>query len=309
MNNFSNNKIPFGMKNGILLHVSDVVSGLACGCTCPYCKAKLQANKGTSGKRVHHFSHDPASNVEECQTAFETSIHLMAKQILEKQKNVIFPLLELTISMHDDENYEYSETIEVVPKENRNFSQVELEKRLGDIRPDIIAYTSSNLPILIEIAVTHFSGSEKKEKIRKMGLHAIEIDLSKINYFITESELTKLVIDEFKNKIWLSNPDAIDAKEKLREKLDNKVREKNIELARKISSHRSKEQPFKTKQPHNETKQAIIGEINIPKQFDPRWFVCEACRNLFKKPLSEAPYSLDVIECTECGYLVSTKSV
>jgi len=261
MNNFSNNKIPFGMKNGILLHVSDVVSGLACGCVCPYCNAKLQANKGTSGKRVHHFSHDPASNVEECKTAFETSIHLMAKQILEQQKNVIFPLLELTMWMHDDENSEHSETIEVSPKENRSFKHVELEKRLGDIRPDIIAYTSSKLPILIEIAVTHFSDSEKKEKIRKMGLHAIEIDLSKINYFITESELTKLVVDEFKNKIWLSNPDAINAKEQLREKLEHKVRAKNIELARKARSYRAraKEQSIEANAPHHlhEAKQGI----------------------------------------------------
>jgi hypothetical protein len=61
----SNNKIPFGLKEGILVHVSDVASGLACGCVCPECNGKLQANKGKSGKGTHYFSHDPAERVNQ----------------------------------------------------------------------------------------------------------------------------------------------------------------------------------------------------------------------------------------------------
>jgi hypothetical protein len=68
----SDNKIPFGLKNGILVSVSEVDSGLACGCVCPSCYKKLQAKKGK--KVAHYFSHDPAEDTKECKSAFETAI-------------------------------------------------------------------------------------------------------------------------------------------------------------------------------------------------------------------------------------------
>lgn len=42
------------------------------------------------------------------------------------------------------------------------------------------------------------------------------------------------------------------------------------------------------------------------KDYDPRWLLCEACRHLFARRLRDAPYSLNSIECPECGHEVST---
>lgn len=68
----SDNRIPFGLKNGILVGVSEVDSGLACDCICPSCHRKLQ------GKKVsHYFSHDPSEDTEICKSAFETAIWLI----------------------------------------------------------------------------------------------------------------------------------------------------------------------------------------------------------------------------------------
>lgn len=306
MSLISNNKIPFGSKDGVLFHVSDVVSGLACGCVCPACNGKLQANKGKSGKRTHYFSHDPASNTEECKSAFETSIHLMAKQILENNRFAIFPKLELSMSMEDDDGEIHSEKITVTSKADRHFDHVDLEKRLEDIRPDIIAYTSTQEPILIEIAVTHFSDTEKKEKIRKLGLLAIEIDLSKVSYSTTEIELTKLVVEEFENKKWLSNPQAVQAKVKLEEKLRRKISAENEKIAarKKTPSKRIHHPALKPHLPNQDDSFQPKALTN--KQYDPRWFLCEACRHVFSKPLKEAPYSLETIECPECRHHAST---
>ncbi len=294
-------KIPFGLKDGVLVHVSDVMSGLKCGCFCPACSGKLQANKGT--KRIHYFSHDPLSNTEECKSAFETSIHLMAKQILEKNKNAIFPLLELSMSMEDDVGIEHTEKINVTTKTRRNFINVVLEKRLGDIRPDIIAYTSSQVSILIEIAVTHFSNAEKKKIIRDLGLYAIEIDLSKINYQISEDELTKLIIEDIKNKKWLSNPDAVNAKVELRDRLKKKIDDANQKI-KSILQVCYEKPHIRSKAPSDGA--AIKKLTGAIKQNERRLLLCEACRNIFEYSVVLSLYILKTVECPKCGFSVST---
>ena len=101
MDELSKNKIPFGLRNGILVDVSEVESGLACNCVCPECKGKLQARKGF--KVTHYFAHDPSSNVHNCRSAFETSVHLMAKQILSEEMYINFPNLFMKVENNDDD--------------------------------------------------------------------------------------------------------------------------------------------------------------------------------------------------------------
>ena len=183
------------------------------------------------------------------------------------------------------------------------FNDVTLEKKLANIRPDIIAYTSDQKQFLIEIAVTHFSDKEKKEKIRRMGLFAIEINLSDISYSITEEDLTTLITDEFNNKKWLSNPDSVKIKKELQVKLEKKIRNN-----KKIFSERKNKSLGELLKTYPEKK---FNNLNLDtpsnQQYDPRWFLCESCRNIFSKILNQAPYSLERIECPECEYLVSTK--
>ena len=296
-----NIKIPFGLKDGVLVHVSDAMAGLKCDCICPACLGKLQANKGA--KRTHYFSHDPLSNTEECKSAFETSIHLMAKQILAKHKNAIFPLLELSMSMKDNVDVLHTEKLEVTPKTKKDFINVVLEKRLEDIRPDIIAYTSSQVSILIEVAVTHFSNAEKNKIIRDLGLYAIEIDLSKINYQISEDELTRLVIEDFKNKKWLSNPDAVNAKVELRDRLKKKIDDANQKI-KSILQICYEKPHIKSKAPSDGV--AIKKLTGTTKQSVRRLLLCEACRDIFEYSVVLSPYKLKTVECPKCGSSVST---
>lgn len=51
----SNIKIPYALKDGILVHVDSVERGLACGCLCPACNNAVQARQGQ--RNSHHFSH------------------------------------------------------------------------------------------------------------------------------------------------------------------------------------------------------------------------------------------------------------
>ncbi|MFB2961877.1 hypothetical protein ACE1BM_19525 [Aeromonas jandaei] len=43
------------------------------------------------------------------------------------------------------------------------------------------------------------------------------------------------------------------------------------------------------------------------KESDPRWFLCEACRHVFKVALKDAPYTIKSIPCPECEHAVSAR--
>lgn len=63
-------------KEGRLVNVDDVPTGVYCNCICPACKEPLVAkNNGT--KKMHHFTHLTGS---ECDYAYESMLHLIAKE-------------------------------------------------------------------------------------------------------------------------------------------------------------------------------------------------------------------------------------
>jgi hypothetical protein len=285
----SNNKIPFGLKNDTLVEVSEVESGLACGCICPSCKRKLQANKGQHVS--HYFSHDPSVETKVCESAFETSIHLMAKEILCEDGYLIFPALTISFSKSDQLGDTHVEEMLIEEEGRRSFERVELEKRLEEIRPDIIAYINGE-PFLIEVAVTSFADSNKKKIIRNLGLPAIEIDLSSVDYTTTKNDLRELINGSSAKKQWLFNPKAMNAPMELLAKLGEKIQRIN----ESIDASRRKLQ----KQPNPPIRQA-------PNTEDVRFFVCEACRHLFEVPRRNAPDSIETIPCPECDHAVSTK--
>ena len=69
-------KIIDALKNNELVSIEDVESGLACGCICSACKQNLVAKKGNV--MGHHFAHASQTS---CEYAYETSLHLLAKEI------------------------------------------------------------------------------------------------------------------------------------------------------------------------------------------------------------------------------------
>lgn len=67
-------------EKGELVHIDSVPNGNDCGCICPACNKPLQGkNNGTH--RTHHFAHQ--SGVD-CPTAYESSLHLLAKKKIQE---------------------------------------------------------------------------------------------------------------------------------------------------------------------------------------------------------------------------------
>jgi hypothetical protein len=223
-------KLPYGLRDGQLWHISQVATGLACGCTCPGCGALLVARNSAGNVKVAHFAHYQAL---ECTTGLQTAIHLAAKDIIAQHKQLCLPGLSgyLTFTPafwasfsfeaqpYADELYDTTTFMGGVftpnsyetdsayrfPARLVALDEVILEKRTGDIIPDIMVRIGTKW-LLVEIAVTHFVDAEKRAKIRAMGLPAIEIDLSKIRRDIGLSDLEELIIRGEQHKQWLNNP-------------------------------------------------------------------------------------------------------
>lgn len=292
----SGNKLPFGLKDGKMLEVSEVEKGRACGCVCPNCNSPLQANKGQQRK---YFSHDPRFRTENCENALETAIHMMAKQLLSENKLIKLP--ELIVKETYEHFYKKTEAEEIVEEATEVALEdvIEEDYEFEGFRPDLSARVNGN-KFFIEIAVTHFVDQTKKKKIRDLGLPAIEIDLSKANRLISKADLLDLVVQQTKGKKWISNPKAIGVRQRLRQKLENESQSKNLKGQYEFG--KPKYIPKTSAKKSFETRPESI----VPKTSGPtRWILCEACRHLFQKTVDEFPLNVPTIECPDCGFHAS----
>lgn len=162
-------------KNKTLVHINKVKNGIACNCSCPHCGKPVEAKNG-GDIREHHFAHSSGNT---CEYAYETTLHLLAKQVLLETKKIMLPF-------SDDEYY---------PSGLVTFSEVEEEKELDGlgIRPDAIGTMQNGETILIEFFVTHKVSGKKRNVILQNNLKCIEIDLNfvRMDMFLMSSFLTK----------------------------------------------------------------------------------------------------------------------
>lgn len=188
--------IPFGLRGHQLLSIEEVPRGLACDCLCPACGAQLIAKKGT--RQAHHFAHYRGSA---CAHALETCLHLKAKEVFERARQVAVP----PVCLH-------RQTTAIFEAQLLRFERVRLEQRLGKVVPDIILESGSNKRLLVEIAVTHSSGARKAIQLKKQGLPAIEIDvlaiyrqLARENGQFASAAFERELIQGLGHKRWLFN--------------------------------------------------------------------------------------------------------
>lgn len=209
-------KLPYGLHDERLLHISEVANGLACACTCPGCGARLVArNQGT--RKVPHFAHYQAP---ECAHGLQTALHLAAKDIISRHRRFALPGVSGRFAFNDRfwasftfdaAHYKHGIPADVgvpaeytIPARYIDVQGVTLERKTHDIIPDIVLDTSAG-PLLVEVAVTHFVDEEKLAKIRRLGISCLEIDLSKLDRNFALDQLEMLLIDGLEQKRWIVN--------------------------------------------------------------------------------------------------------
>ena len=192
------------MKNGDLKHISDVKNGLKCDCICPACNEKLVAKNGGS-KRINHFSHHTN---KECKYGAQTSLHLAAKDILNKSKRIKVPKVEIFVNKGIKIGpygfISIGEFIEISDTFSIPIEKVILEKKLHSYIPDVVII-SKGKKLIVEIAVTHFVGREKLKLIKDSKISAIEINLSHLKNDFKIDQLEKHIVEELDYKSWLHN--------------------------------------------------------------------------------------------------------
>ncbi len=198
----------FGERNNKIIHIDDITpdeNGLRCNCICPHCKEKLIAK--TLGKKNRgYFCHVGNTN---CTKSLETSLHKFAKEVIETERKIVIPKLlyyEYIPTGPKIEEYTYKE-IELISEQIINCEKVVLEKYLSsfDFKPDIMVF-KKNIPLIIEIAVTHTIDDDKKKKIIKSNISTLEIYLDKKEILeLSKDELAYKIIYDTSNKKWIFN--------------------------------------------------------------------------------------------------------
>lgn len=140
----------------------------------------------------------------------ETLLHLKAKEILERERRIKLPALciQASAELHDGD---LATRNNALPEQTIELESVALEKRIGQIRPDVVAKMRSMVgwhadDLLVEITVTNAISEERLARIRAENRPTVEIDLSRMGGRVTEDEFTKLIVDEVAGKQWLHHP-------------------------------------------------------------------------------------------------------
>jgi hypothetical protein len=179
--------------DGRKVHIDEVANGLACDCVCLKCGGKLVGRHGDVRQR--HFSHYLATDGLGCT---ETALHLAAKAIIQQEKRLILPQQLAGMGLQ-------------LGSEVR-FDSVSLEYRLGsgEEGTEIVAdaYGHGAIDMVIEIAVHHAVGHDKAEKIRRLGLPAVEIVLTNSVSSLWDWEtLRHAVVADPLRRRWINMPE------------------------------------------------------------------------------------------------------
>jgi hypothetical protein len=175
-----NAKLVWGLAaDGTLAKISEVERGKRCGCVCPACQLPLIAKKGR--KLAEHFAHEGGNA---CSGVRETNAHAWAKQILEQRKKLWLPA---------DHAVAGDWSRKAFSARYFDFEGARLEKRAGDIVPDVVL-SAKGRELIVEILVTHACDEVKVAKIREQGVSALEIDLSGYRHAQSEDEVADALI-------------------------------------------------------------------------------------------------------------------
>jgi competence protein CoiA len=184
----------FGLDSvGRFVFVSEVPRGLACQCRCVVCNEPLIARQGAV--REHHFAH--ASGREPCEVSHESLLHRYAKQVIQEAGGLAVPVNSAVVEqlgLNDAES----------PSAMLELQDIDVERSVQDLRPDLLGHTDAGIAIAIEVAYSSFCDLLKADRFAQLGLPALEIDLRAFTPEGFEPEAVRaVVLHDIAAKTWL----------------------------------------------------------------------------------------------------------
>ena len=207
-------------RDGRLHHIDTVAVGTP-GLACLDCRAEVRARKPKKG--AHHFYH---LHREECRTAGETALHLMAKAIITREMRLMLPPLRAVLEGEYEPlaehvllggKWEDARRFEASPGGAwLDLAHVEIEPWRGGLRPDLIVRSTRNpRPLHVEILVTHAVDDGKRAEISTRGESMIEIDLSRIERGASSEAIARAVLETAPRR-WVFNPAIVERQDEMR---------------------------------------------------------------------------------------------
>ncbi|VVD61118.1 hypothetical protein PEP31012_00106 [Pandoraea eparura] len=199
-------KIPFALDGkGRIVDIHDVPPSVEGTFRCAECKQLVTRKQGDA--RVWHFAHKAEAS---CTTAFETALHILAKQILVESDTLRAPAL--VCQLHEQPS---GEDITLCVEHTLRWDVAgEAEVWVDGIRPDFRGVCQGET-IFVEVTVTHEPDRPKLEALKRLQTPALEIDLSAVPRDVTASEVRRLVLDAAEGKCWLFYPREAEARARL----------------------------------------------------------------------------------------------
>lgn len=229
-------RTPFGQKDGRTVEPAEVESGLACGCYCPGCGAVLVAKKGS--KVAWHFAHFNSIVTQSC---IESAIHAAAKQVLLEENWLQVPRKVVSATATTKYGALREKSIILTAERPIRFdcSREEVWEHSVNVRPDIVGYRGEKR-FLIEMYFTHRVDQVKREKLAKMGLPSLEVDLSNLDISSGFQAVRQRVLHDVENKEWLFYPGERDAKASLIKELAAEIEKLNQEYDARVADEKNK---------------------------------------------------------------------
>lgn len=140
----------------------------------------------------------------------ESLLHWLTKDVLRREERLRVPELVLREPLGGAGSKLHHE----VARRDESLlelSNVRLEEKVGQIRPDIIAQfvdpvDGARGTLLIEVTVTNAITAERLDRIRAEGFAALEINVGSLGGTLSRAEFTALVVHELAAKRWLAHP-------------------------------------------------------------------------------------------------------
>ena len=203
----------FGLKKGKIVHAATVPSGINCNCYCPCCGGQFVAYKGPVLRS--HFKHLKESG---CNYSFESSLHYLAKEVIQQKKFLDLPFLNWEIPPTPSSWFPKNASDDKLPPFKKvkfsrvHFDKVEVEQWEGNFKPDLKCFAGEK-QLLIEIKVSHGIDENKLIKIKDKNIPLLEIDLSHLQNNISKKTLIRELYPK-KNSVglniqtfrWIHNP-------------------------------------------------------------------------------------------------------
>ncbi|QDQ28237.1 hypothetical protein FNU76_18835 [Chitinimonas arctica] len=141
---------------------------------------------------------------------YETLLHLKAKEILSTSEFIQLPAFSVTVSATLSDGSILSETEKLEPTQLW-IKSATLEKRLGQLRPDLLVNFSA-FPLfdagqlIIEVTVSNPITPSRRDRIAALDIPALEIDLGRLMGAVTLETFTDLLVSQLEAKSWIHHP-------------------------------------------------------------------------------------------------------